>query len=349
MNLELKEGKGIAATSETILPAVVSLFAGAGGLDLGFRRAGFEITLAFDSNAAAVATYRHNFTGVDAVQADLAELGPGGVLAAVLEALPPGSQIGVIGGPPCQGFSRANTAQTTNDPRNLLPDLFLDVIQALRGLYAVEFVVFENVPALRVPKHVVTYQRFTDGLAALGFDLTEQEHLALDFGVAQRRTRLMVCGLRQSNQQRRLDVQSVADGDKTVRDAIGRLGVEPTYFRRDLKPEELPLHPNHWAMTPKSERFATNLSQSDGRSFKRLSWDSAAPTMAFGHREMHVHPSGVRRISVYEAMLLQGFPPDFVLKGNFSEQVDQVSNAVPPPLATSIAKAVVVALRAGSS
>ena len=57
-------------------------------------------------------------------------------------------------------------------------------------------------------------------------------------------------------------------------------------------------------------------------------------------REIHIHPDGRRRLSIYEAMLLQGFPENFVLKGNLSEQVEQVSNAVPPPLARCIAAAV---------
>jgi A/G-specific adenine glycosylase len=55
---------------------------------------------------------------------------------------------------------------------------------------------------------------------------------------------------------------------------------------------------------------------------------------------MHVHPEGARRVSIYEGMLLQGFPADYELAGNFSEQVDQVSNAVPPPLARALAKAI---------
>ena len=99
-------------------------------------------------------------------------------------------------------------------------------------------------------------------------------------------------------------------------------------------------------MRPKSPRFYNpEIEARVGRSFRRLNWDTASPTIAFGHREIHVHPSGIRRLSIYEAMLLQGFPEAFVLEGNLSEQVEQVSNAVPPPLARSIALAVTRALR----
>ena len=86
-------------------------------------------------------------------------------------------------------------------------------------------------------------------------------------------------------------------------------------------------------------------SDQTGRSFRRLKWDQPSPTVAYGHREIHVHPSGRRRLSIYEAMLLQGFPDEFVLEGNLSAQVEQVSNAVPPPLARSLATAIKEALQ----
>jgi DNA (cytosine-5)-methyltransferase 1 len=133
-------------------------------------------------------------------------------------------------------------------------------------------------------------------------------------------------------------------GIETVREAIGGLQA-PVYFRHNLKPEDIPVHPNHWTMQPKSPRFENPEAETgDGRSFKRLSWDTNSPTIAFGHREIHVHPDGRRRLSIYEALLLQGFPKSFVLEGNLSEQVEQVSNAVPPPLARSVALAVKRAL-----
>jgi len=98
-------------------------------------------------------------------------------------------------------------------------------------------------------------------------------------------------------------------------------------------------------MQPKSARFLNPESNyPEGRSFKRLAWDKASPTVAFGNREIHVHPDGKRRLSIFEAMILQGFPTTFVLKGNLSEQVEQVSNAVPPPLAQSVAAAVKLSL-----
>src|SRR5207253_642295 len=84
-------------------------------------------------------------------------------------------------------------------------------------------------------------------------------------------------------------------------------------------------------------KFATGES-SDGRSFKRLKWGDVSPTVAYGNREIHVHPEGARRLTILEAMLLQGFPRDYALTGTLSAQVTQVSNAVPPPIAEAIAR-----------
>jgi len=129
-------------------------------------------------------------------------------------------------------------------------------------------------------------------------------------------------------------------GLSTVREAIEGF-VEPAFYSRGLETKEIPFHPNHWTMKPKSKRFKSPINgNGDGRSFKRLQWDKASPTIAFGHREIHVHPDGTRRLSIFEAMRLQGFPSDFVLEGNLSEQVEQVSDAVPPPVAVSIATAI---------
>ena len=130
----------------------------------------------------------------------------------------------------------------------------------------------------------------------------------------------------------------------TVRSAIEHLP-EPAYFARGMSKSEIPLHPNHWTMRPRSIRFQSpELMRSDTRSFRRLLWDCASPTLAFGNREISVHPSGHRRISILEAMLLQGFPATHVLQGTLSEQVTQISNAVAPPVARADGLAIRAAL-----
>ena len=326
------------------LPKIVSLFSGAGGLDLGFKQSGFTISVAIDVSDAAIRTHKRNFPRTLSKIGDLIKLQPAGVVEIVKQKISPGQRIAVIGGPPCQGFSRANTAALSNDPRNKLPNLYLKIVQALQNLYEVEFVVFENVLGIRDSKHIAVFNALKIGILRLGLDVAEHELCAVDFGVPQNRRRVILAGL-QSNQGYGKFSPRKRAGLTTVRDAIGDLE-EPVYFKHGLDPNEFPVHRNHWTMQPKSPRFQSrDENTGDGRSFKRLQWDKASPTIAFGHREIHVHPDGHRRLSIYEALLLQGFPREFVLEGNLSEQVEQVSNAVPPPLARSVANALKLALR----
>lgn len=325
------------------LPKIVSLFSGAGGLDLGFKDAGFQVAVAIDSSEAAFRTHRRNFPETQSTVADLIELKPSGVAALVAKKIRPGERIGVIGGPPCQGFSRANTSAQADDPRNKLPDVYREIIGVLQQTYYVEFFVFENVLGIRDKKHTPTYQALVRGLSELGFATREEEVCALDFGVPQNRRRIVLSGLRSGKGYTEVRPRKRM-GKTTVREAIGGLR-PPAFYRRGLSPLEIPVHPNHWTMTPKSHRFNNpDATSVDGRSFKRLDWQKASPTIAFGHREIYIHPDGNRRISIYEALRLQGFPHKFVLEGNLSEQVEQVSNAVPPPLARSLARAVIRAL-----
>lgn len=327
------------------LPVIVSLFAGAGGLDLGFKTEGFEIGIAFDIEPAAIRTHQKNFPRSVAVRCDLKKTGPSGVLGHVLRAIPAGRKIGVIGGPPCQGFSRANVSSLANDPRNKLPKLYVDIISELSSAYRVEFIVFENVLGMRDARHHRTYEKLINGLRDLELEVTEQELCALDFGVPQSRRRIVLTATAKSRKIPKLAPRR-RPGPATVRDAIGGLPA-PAFFARDLTPDDIPVHPNHWTMNPKSARFRGGKKRKAGRSFKRLAWTKPSPTIAFGHREIHVHPNGRRRLSILEAMLLQGFPRSYILEGNLSEQVQQVSNAVPPPLARSVASALRRAIAKG--
>jgi DNA (cytosine-5)-methyltransferase 1 len=342
-NIAARNGARATTQSRSALPKIVSLFSGAGGLDLGFKKAGYKIVVAIDVEDAAIRTHRKNFPRTKATVGDLIKLQPQGVVKYVQATLPPGERIAVIGGPPCQGFSRANTGSHADDPRNKLPQLYLDIVRALQEIYLVEFIVFENVLGIRDKKHAKTYKELIDGIADLGFEVTEKELCATDFGVPQNRRRIVLSGMRKGQGYSGVKPRK-RKGLETVRDAIGGLK-QPAFFKHGLLPKDIPVHPNHWTMQPRSPRFDNPESESrEGRSFRRLAWDAESPTIAFGHREIHVHPSGRRRLSIFEAMLLQGFPEKFVLEGNLTEQVQQISNAVPPPLALSVASAVTRAL-----
>lgn len=337
------------------LPRIVSLFSGAGGLDLGFHQECYDIAFAVDHMAAAINTHKRNFPKTTSITADIThrnvETGRLTVLDEIAKALTDGESIGIIGGPPCQGFSRANPNSRADDPRNQMPTFYLEIVEALQSRYDVQFVLFENVMGIRDAKHSVTFRNILSRLNELKLTAGVAEHSALDFGVPQTRTRVIISGFKSESAAGAFIPKTIsrADVDLTVRGAIGHLP-QPAFFSRSLSADDIPTHPNHWTMTPRSKRFkGENDGHAPTRSFRRLSWDKPSPTVAYGHREIHVHPNGTRRLSIYEAMLLQGFPKNFVLEGTLSQQVEQVSNAVPPPVARSLAAATSIALCEASS
>lgn len=321
------------------------MFSGAGGLDLGFKQVGFPLVFAVDVSSAAIQTHRRNFEETTAIASDLEILGAHGVLNRLGSLLEPGESIGILGGPPCQGFSRANAGAATNDPRNRLPLLYLQIVEALQSKYSVDFVLFENVMGIRDTKHSETFQKIITKFKQIGFSLDINEYSALDYGVAQTRRRVIVSGFQHAGVAQNFKPKKLVASDLTVRSTIGGLP-EPAFFTRGIERSTIPHHENHWTMRPVSKQFSQpGGADRAGRSFRRLKWDKPSPTVAYGHREIHVHPEGRRRLSVYEAMLLQGFPQEFVLEGTLSAQVEQVSNAVLPPLAHSLAAAIKAAMR----
>ena len=319
---------------------VLSLFCGCGGMDLGFRMEGFDPVLAIDISDAAIASYNWNRKRCVAKRCDLSTTTGEQIVRLVREAAPNTRLRGVIGGPPCQSFSVSNVHRKEDDPRKDLPLRYADILSALNKEFKLDFFVFENVVGLKSDKHQEELNSFVNSFEQAGFNVFEQELNASAFGVAQNRKRVFLVGI---NKQLYPTVvfkfpAGNPNNPKTVRKAIGGLP-EPAFFSRKVNRKDIPHHPNHWTMNPKSPKF-TNGSSKGGRSFRRLKWDQPSWTVAYGHREIHVHPSGSRRVSIFEAMLLQGFPRGYQLRGNLTEQVEQISNAVPPPLASAIAEAI---------
>ncbi|MHC1769476.1 MAG: DNA cytosine methyltransferase [Verrucomicrobiia bacterium] len=324
-------------TERTDLP-LLSLFCGPGGLDEGFRQAGFSTVLAFDSDEECVSSFRENHKGVRAFQQDLREM-----TVARMDELYGGPVIpvGVIGGPPCQSFSISNVHQAHDDPRHKLPEVYALLLRSLNERQPLSFFVFENVPGLSGKKHRRRYERFKSMFREAGFQITERLLDAKDYGVPQERQRIFIVGINEklhpgTSWEHPLPEQR----QRTVREAIFGLP-EPVQHTGHVNGEGVPVHPNHWCMVPKSNKFRTKgllkQGQTFGRSFRTLCWDKPSSTAAYGHREVHIHPAGHRRLSVYEAMLLQSFPKSYRLTGNISAQIRLVSEAVPPRLAWHIA------------
>ncbi len=327
---------------------LLSLFCGAGGLDLGFEEAGFEVGLAFDRNADSVKSYNENRpASQNAHVADVSTLTLRRLDKFYNNRFTPSA---VIGGPPCQSFSQANVNQKDGDPRDEMPIAFANLLGQLNRRHPVDFFVMENVVGLTLTRHRKTLQRTLQLFEQAGFNVEQAILDAQNFGTPQSRERLFLVGFNRKRfpKLRWSPPAKYAGAPLTVRDTISWLP-EPTYFSRDLNCEAFDPHPNHWCMRPKSPKFsragALEAGDVKSRSFKTLAWDKPSIAVAYGHREVHIHPNGKRRLSVYEAMLLQGFPRSYRLHGNLSSQIRQVSEAVPCPLARAIAESIVAQIK----
>lgn len=320
---------------------LVSLFCGAGGLDLGFEEAGFRVAVAVDLRGQSIKSYNHNRTTTVGHVADVRKLAPARLDRLADLWLYPA---GIIGGPPCQSFSRA-AHSAEDDDRHDLPLEFARILKRFNRRSQVSFFAFENVPGLLKNKHKKRYDNILDTFRQAGFMVRSELLNASSFGIGQDRPRIIVVGYNKELYPGLEWTPPSPDGKAllTVKNVIGGL-IEPQYWERGLDLESIPLHPNHWCMVPKSKNFtipgALVQGTARGRSFRTLDWKQPSPTVAYGNREVHIHPSGRRRLSVYEALLLQGFPKEYVLLGSLSDQISQVSEAVPPPLAKAVAMSI---------
>ena len=126
---------------------IISLFSGCGGLDLGFEMAGFRPIVAYDIFDTAVTTYNTNRDQKRIARcADLTRLDSNEIIFDTQNELTNGIPIGVIGGPPCQVFSRSNVKPRKDDVRRTLPGRYAQLLSELNKQYPIHFFVFDIAP-----------------------------------------------------------------------------------------------------------------------------------------------------------------------------------------------------------
>lgn len=297
---------------------VVSLFSGAGGLDLGFMRAGHEIVWANDLYGDAVETYRANL-GDHIVCRDIAEVPSDEI---------PSCDI-VVGGFPCQGFSVANVKRHEGDSRN---KLYLQLLRVIRDKQP-KFFVAENVKGLLHFAKGKVFEKILDDMRSLGYRVKSRLFNVADYGVPQRRERVIIVGVRE-------DIDFSYEFPSPTHERNGRDGrakwVGIGAALADLPDPDTPNDvPNHLY-----SRYKLNFNGYIGH--RPLDPEMPAPTVtARGDDKGGVvilpHPNGRRRMSGRELATVQGFPRDFAFHGPLSSVYRQIGNAVPPPFAQAIA------------
>jgi DNA (cytosine-5)-methyltransferase 1 len=305
---------------------VVSLFSGAGGLDLGFIRAGFEVVWANDIFEAAVDTYRRNI-GDHIVCGDL-----GGIAAEDI----PDAEI-IIGGFPCQGFSIANMKRHARDGRNRLYSEFVRVLEAKRPA----FFIAENVKGILSLEKGQVFQAIREDFADVGYRVSHALLNAADYGVPQRRERVFLFGVREGVTCD--PSQFPPPPTHATREAAAAAGLRAWVsigeaLRGIPEPEEAHELDNH-VYTKYKLRFNGYLGH------REVDPDLPLPTVTArgdsrGGVVIQHHPGNHRRLSVREVAIAQSFPNNFYFCGSRTDGYRQLGNAVPPLLGEAVARAV---------
>lgn len=318
----------------------IDLFSGCGGLSVGLKLAGFEVVAAVEIARKAQETYRLNHPDVHLLTEDIRKINPEDVLKAT--GLSVGELDLLAGCPPCQGFSRLRTrnrAVSVDDPRNDLVFEFLRFISVIKP----KCVMLENVPSLGDDSR---FQEVCKQLVELGYSYTTKVLDASNYGVPQRRRRLILLASRVHQPK----LAEMEEQKVTVRQAFSAL-TEDVVLNDELHliPERRSPHVRELiSLIPKNGGSRCDLPEhmqldchrkNDGFSdvYGRMGWDTVSPTITSGchnpSKGRFLHPELDRNITLREAALLQGFPVGYKFDvAHGKEDIAlMIGNALPPP------------------
>lgn len=339
----------------------ISLFSGAGGMDVGFKAAGFKIIASNEIDKHACDTYRANHAESRLIEGDIEKH---------TEELVSLRDIDVVfGGPPCQGFSVAGKMDP-DDPRSKLVFSFCEIIEKLHP----KAFVMENVKALgSLAKFEEVRNRLLSRFQKAGYTVTTHILNSKDFGVPQARERVFFIGVKdQSSPVLKANLSKHIKVAPTLREVLLPLGKPGSEMNSRVCNAKVTL-----ASKPilRKSPYAGMLFNGQGRPLNPDGWASTLPASMGGNRTpiiddqhlyhgcsswveqyhrhlmsggkpqgMHETPSYLRRLTVNEAAILQTFPKDYVWCGPNSKVYSQIGNAVPCELARVVATCVKEAL-----
>ena len=362
-------------------PIAVDLFAGAGGLSLGFEQAGFDVVAAVEIDPVHACVHQFNFPQCAVLPRSISAVSGNDIRAAA--GLAEGTTVDVVvGGAPCQGFSLMGQ-RVLDDPRNALIREFIRIVRELQPAYFL----FENVKGLTIGKHRQFLQEIIEELSSSGYDVMQRVLNAKDYGVPQKRERLFLIGAKRG---RSLPVYpSKLEGVVTCAEALADLP-DAERFEQLLFGDEVRanyLHePEGYSVlmrcsTRESWRYGYQRTWNQGfltssrrtqhtaisrrrfaqtqpgtlepvSRFFRLPADAIAHTLRAGTDSARgaftsprpIHYQYARCVTVREMARLHGFPDWFRFNHTKWHGGRQIGNSVPPPLAFAIAHQIIQAL-----
>lgn len=322
---------------------LISLFSGCGGLDLGFKRAGFEIVWANEYDKTIYPTHNINFPKTLMDTRNIIDI-PSNELPLEID--------GVIGGPPCQSWSEAGKGLGIKDQRG---QLFYEYIRVIKQVKP-KFFVAENVPGILHTKHKKTFDDIIYSFKELGYNVNYQLVNANDYDVPEDRLRVIFIGYRQDIANKTFNLIPLNKKKLTLRDCIWDLkdSVKPAKNKNKTNGNDLDIPNNEYMIGGFSTIY---MSRNRVRN-----WDEPSFTIQAGGRHAPIHPQApkmvkiekdkqefvkgkehlYRRLSIRECARIQTFPDDFIFKyENLADGYKMIGNAVPVNLAYNIANQII--------
>ncbi len=330
-------------------PQIVDLFSGAGGMSTGFEMAGFEVALGIEHIEKFSQTFAKNHPNAITLNKDITEVSE----EEVLELLD-GKKIDVvIGGPPCQGFSGAGR-RDPKDPRN---SLFMDFVRIVGALNPT-FFVMENVPGIlnmRNADDELVVEIIREEFKKIGYFVEWRKLLAADYGVPQKRRRVIFIGCRLDSktqlpimpivypkQTHTAKVEKISTLDVGLPKLKKWVGAGTVLLSKEDAPEKS-FHTQKMidGFVRRKERNKAN-----GKGFGWQIIDPEKPCYTISARYwkdgsdalVKYSDTEVRMLTHGEAAAIQTFPKDYEFVGSKKEIYMQIGNAVPCLLAKAIAK-----------
>ena len=340
---------------------VADLFAGAGGFSLGAIEAGCEVTFAVEFNSFAAATYEKNIArlengnSVKVYNQDITTLCPSELAS---EHFPDGVECDLLlGGPPCQGFSRHRIKNAgVADPRNALIHEYFGFVRALQP----RAFLMENVPGMLWPRHSDYVKEFYAQARAAGYTIYDPIKVnARDYGVPQARQRVFILGLRQDVSAEGFEWpprpthcekrDPMPDGLLPWENCKHVFAPAPKNDPNDIHMKHSQALVDAFASTPhnggsrsESNRVLPCHRDHDGHKdvYGRIDPAKPAPTMTTAcinpSKGRFVHPTLNHGITARQAARIQTFPDNFVFTGGLIAVGQQIGNAVPVALAKTL-------------